>query len=423
MKSDFLKQEKDRLTQRLIDDISLSNEQVPLKKILQKKYPLLFQERAKKEAYKILDQENPIELKTGKRFNFDGDIVKTQVSDLKKSILLELFFSAKEIKKFAKFSVWLQVDIIIKPRQTILNILFKKEKEIDKTVAMDIIAGFGEERPFIRKLIAALDNENTTKIQMEDINKLSEKIERNVYKLTPISSFLTDVGLYLDFEISITGDSQTLFRSEILQEMFTKRGLERVSKSIAAEEERDFWTITEIESAFERFLLVGNLEQEEQVEVIEKTEKKKTELSAKQQKREDAEKRQINFLENFSKPIADPVKPKNGEVINGSSGSGGTKPPNGSRKNGQSNLNGNKAQRPQISALINQDDKDFLVSTIFNNKADDFSQFIEKLDLIKKWQTARVAINEEIVKRNISPYSKEAILLGDVVFSRYFTAK
>lgn len=423
MKADFLKQEKDRLTHRLIDNVSLSNEQAPLKRILEGKYPILFQELAKKEAYKILAYENPIELKTSKRFDFDGEKFKSQFSDLKKSILLELFFSAKEIKKFAKFSVWFQFDIIVKPRQTILNILFKQEKEVDKTTALDIIAGFGEDRPFVRKLIAALDNENTTKIQVEDINKLSEKTEKNVYKLTPISSFLIDVGLYLDFEISITGDYQTLFRSEILHEMFTKRGLGAVSKAIAAEEERDFWTITEIENAFERFLLVGNLEQEAPGAVKEKFEERKPGLSEKQQKIEEAEKKQFNFLEDFSKSQVDPVNPKNGDVANGNAEPEETEPQNAAEGNGENKSNGNESQRPKISTLINQDDKNFLISMVFDDKMDDFSNFIEKLDEINKWQTARVAINEEIAKRNISPYSKEAILLGDVVFSRYFTAE
>ena len=134
--------------------------------------------------------------------------------------------------------------------QTILKILFKKNEKVDKTASIDIISGFDESRPFIRKLIAAIENENSTSLTFDELTRLSEKIEKNVYKLTPISAFLTDVGLYIDYEISIPNDHHTLFRPEILYEMLTKRGIDTILKTIQSEEDRDFWTITDIENVF-----------------------------------------------------------------------------------------------------------------------------------------------------------------------------
>jgi hypothetical protein len=43
-----------------------------------------------------------------------------------------------------------------------------------------------------------------------------------------------------------------------------------------------------------------------------------------------------------------------------------------------------------------------------------------KLDLAESWRAAKVLIDNELYKRDVDPFSREAIKLVDMVYSRYY---
>ena len=47
--------------------------------------------------------------------------------------------------------------------------------------------------------------------------------------------------------------------------------------------------------------------------------------------------------------------------------------------------------------------------------------FIEQIEEMQTWKEAKTFLNRELQQRKVNPYSKEAVRLSDVVFSRYFT--
>jgi hypothetical protein len=78
---------------------------------------------------------------------------------------------------------------------------------------------------------------------------------------------------------------------------------------------------------------------------------------------------------------------------------------------------------PSLQSLINNKAQRLFIKKIFRKDGEKYSEFIQQLEEQDKWKDAKAIIDTELEKRRISPYSKEAVHLGDIVFSRYFSRK
>jgi len=63
------------------------------------------------------------------------------------------------------------------------------------------------------------------------------------------------------------------------------------------------------------------------------------------------------------------------------------------------------------------------VKRIFNNSEKEYEKFIDRLEKIDSWKQAKETIDRELNVRLIKPFSKEALRLGDIIFTRYFPEK
>src|SRR3990172_4443251 len=260
MNKQFWKNEAERLSESLCNKTMQGEQKVSLHQILAGYYPVIFKEYVKRNARKLLQEEHIIQINHSSRFNYDSLKLQEQLNQLKEAVLSETVFTRTEIEKFSRFMVAFQLDILLAPRQTFLNLTFRERNEFNKEAAIVILSGFDEERPFVRRLKEALERIDKDTIYRDEIYKIAEKIEQKVFKLTPISALLQEINCYIEFESAATGDHQTLVCSELLLRLLKERNQLTLFKQFEAEaHDKDFWTITEIENALERFLLVGGL--------------------------------------------------------------------------------------------------------------------------------------------------------------------
>lgn len=64
--------------------------------------------------------------------------------------------------------------------------------------------------------------------------------------------------------------------------------------------------------------------------------------------------------------------------------------------------------------------RDRAIKKLFGGNANEFNQFLAKIDPMPEWKDAMEVIDNEFNKRKIKPDSKEATGLTDVLFKRYF---
>lgn len=76
---------------------------------------------------------------------------------------------------------------------------------------------------------------------------------------------------------------------------------------------------------------------------------------------------------------------------------------------------------PSITRLIDEKSRHAFIKKVFQKDLDAYLDFIENLEATQTWKEAKTLLDGTFKQRRVNPYSKEAVQLSDLVFSRYFT--
>ncbi|MFQ5863732.1 MAG: hypothetical protein ACE5IW_00725 [bacterium] len=448
MVSKLWETEKKRLVEILLRRISHGKEKIRHEEIIDGEYPEVFQVCLKNYARRVFEQEKPLQISTQSHYDLQGEQIKKQLEDLKETLIRETLFTKEEIIHLAKVSVNLQFDALVRPRQTTIEVLFNTTNQRDKDDVLVVVQGLGENRPFIQRLVSAIENLDTETITRQDFEELTRPLEIEVYNEKPISTFLKEINLLIKFEASITGEENRSVNSQVLLGMLNERGLGPIADGMKEEAlSKEFWTFKEIENALERHLLVGGLEHlkspaNEEATLHDRKDSKRflssrkdaisldafdeidtsldSEISRKRESTAEPHTIRFQLVEDRAetKPEADSGFTASRRFKESKTISGFEDTLIINRRDIESQPPG---PYPALHTLIDQKNRKIFIKKIFRKDGQQYIEFIQRLEKQDKWKEAKAIIDAELEKRGIKPYSKEAILLGDVVFSRYFS--
>ena len=423
MYSDLWKSEKRRLSDFLYQRAVRGRESVPLEELLEGVYPEFFLATLKVRARRIVENDLSVQVHTPSRYRLDLAQIEEGFAESRAALLQHLLFSAEEVQAVVEFSVAFQYDVLVRPRQTLDEILYGNDEPRKREDVLVILAGFGEDRPFIKKMQTTLEQLQLETITRDRYDVIARAIEKEVYEQKPISAFMTDVQALLAFESAAKGEEVHELGSEVLLGMLWERQLRNMAGELREEAgEKASWSLTEVESALERSLLIGGFEPSESDD----DSTPGTELPDSRDARERAHagrnhtpKLKIQFAEEAeslsSRPPASPDQaesPFRPVIVN--------------TEEEKIIVSREKIERqppgpyPALYTLINPRDRKVFIKKIFGRDQEQYQEFIERLEKLDRWKDAKALIDDELRHRRINPFSKEAVLLGDVVFSRYF---
>jgi len=75
---------------------------------------------------------------------------------------------------------------------------------------------------------------------------------------------------------------------------------------------------------------------------------------------------------------------------------------------------------PSITRLIDGKSRIAFIKKVFHRDLDAYLGFIEALEATQTWKEAKALLDGTFKQRKVNPYSKEAVQMSDLVFSRYF---
>lgn len=417
--------EKQRLRDVLLQGIASRQEQVRVLDVRNQGYPEAFEALARLYAERRFGDENPIRIEEGELFDIRESETQRRLHELQETLVLTRVLSKGELQQIAESAISLGLDILVRPRQTLLEKLFDSAESQQIADLLTVLSGFGEERPFIQKLIQELEESEAAEISQEDFVKLAANVETQVYKQTPISAFMADIDLMLKFEGAVTGETHFVVKSDILLGLLKERGLAEMGDALSDEaESKDFWTPDEIENALERFILVGFEDEESEEHEVEH-------IDATTEERDVGEHQEVldfRLPEENSKQKHEPVtelSSKRSPEQPFSIQFADTVPETDvledeePAEEDEEPLQQHDETYPSLFELIDSDDRHALVEKIFDNDAAEYTRFIHRLDDTTTWRDAKNIIDDELKNRNIHPNSHEAVLLGDILFSRY----
>ena len=73
-----------------------------------------------------------------------------------------------------------------------------------------------------------------------------------------------------------------------------------------------------------------------------------------------------------------------------------------------------------LRQMIDSKTEKIFVKKLFANDQNAYDHLIKKLEESESWRVAKILIDNELFKRDVDPFSREAIKLVDLVYSRYY---
>ena len=73
-----------------------------------------------------------------------------------------------------------------------------------------------------------------------------------------------------------------------------------------------------------------------------------------------------------------------------------------------------------LKTYIDDKTESVFVKKLFGGDKDAYNNLVDKLEEAESWRVAKILIDNELFKRDVDPFSREAIKLVDTIYTRYY---
>ncbi len=408
--------------------------------LLRKPLPDFLRMYIKSQARRFLQEERPITWSASHRHRFDDPEIREAVERLLGLLLLKTRFNCAEIKRWIELGVSFQVDLLVRPRQALASLFYRRQPVRRKEEIANTLELLAYGRPFLTTLTQLLTH-GPEEVDVATFEELARRAEEETYGSRPLSSFIGDVSKLMSFFQSAGHLNGGVLRTEQLVSMLQIRHLSDIATAIsqlASARGTTHWSLEQIETTLERQLLLRGLCEEDngagaegcfEHKALGNVQSGGPQEQLLQEAIYDARAAMggMGLLENLFAPSA-PVKarpqaPPRRATVPRLTFAGVEE------DDGQMIINREVIERqppgpyPPLRSLISHKDRKMFVKKLFANDRGAYHAFVDRLEGIDRWKDAKAVIDQELTRRQINPFSREAARLGDLVFNRYFGRK
>jgi hypothetical protein len=369
-----LEEGRKRLAAALIERAISNREQVTCRQLLHESLPEFVKENVLACAHNRLKQEKPFSWNMNANFDVNDAEVRAHFEKLLAALTRSIRLSRQEIEKCVRDAVYSRHDILLRPLQAVENLAFNPTDRHEKKFLQYKLDLMGKDIPFILRCQEKMQNMEETVISRTSFAAMAQEVKTVIYAGRDHSAVIKEFDLFVQLYRVEDGLRPVGVDVTLLEEFLISRGMEErlpfVKKKV--NQGKSQWRKEDFEDIFEFSLSQGHAGS-------------------------------ANGSEEFILPKIIFPEEEKGPVY--------------------------QAQRehqppgpyPSIHTLIDAKDSKVFVQKLFARDEKAYQTFIDKVDRIDKWREAKQLIDWELNKRKLDPYSREAVKLGDVVFSKYFT--
>jgi hypothetical protein len=436
---DHWQEERDRLIAELEKKILGRREQITIQEISTVRLPELVVAAFRNHSRSLVKRERPLVLQGSHRFLLDDKEIKTHLRQLRELLVDRLVLPRDEVIEVIVFAVRLQFDVITKPRTALVGLLYEKAAERDRDDIATVIAGLGEHRPMISGLLNLIGGYPPGPVNREAFVALCRRAEKIAYGEKPVSALMADLRDFANFCSGIDGKPLTEIDNQTVLGILYERNLKELAEGLLPTvTQKDKWPLAEIEKVLEHQIVSSGLtlEGETPGQIFLPPE---IDLGA--------------FLQDAGKELGEQAGVRDGTrgqaVALATDGKEPGRSPSGTgvfervysmfsdNKEGdatpalpadqdslaaehQTTLDFYPIPYQPLYRLIDDKTRTMFVKKIFKRDTAAYQRFIDSLEFADTWKAAKEILDKELSRRSINVFSKEAVRLSDLVFSRYF---
>jgi hypothetical protein len=420
------------LKERLIE----GKNTITYKELLQEEIPSFLRNFLQNRVQKYFHTDEPFQIKNSNRYDFNYPRIQEIIHELHQAFEEATMFTKEEITDIINRTVGLQFDLLVNTQKSLLKVFFKNKSERTQDEILQILNGLTDKRIYIQQLIKNIQEFDQFHIVEDDFNKLSENIQKEIYEKEFIEAFVSDVQAFLDFVSHIKGSDEKAVSKEILQLLLTERNLPDYFTAFETfSHNGEYIEISKISDIFQQYFdSKANEKKDDKVTLDESDDIEEfilTESKTEQVESAPAPEIITDDLDTETVSEKDVVTESTTEAVDEQKSK---------RKRHFPKIEFNETPQDAVidrstiefqptvklcslRDLIEDKDKTMIQRKIFKKDCIAYDGFIDRLDEINNWKEAKQTIDNELFFRSIQPFSREALLLSDLVFNRYFPKK
>jgi hypothetical protein len=430
---------------------------------------MLFQKRVEK----YLVAESPFSVQPTPHFDLHPEDLENLKGRFLEVLREVASFKEDEVETILREALILRLDYLVKPVDTMRKILFEDQPSISFRNIEEKLEPFSKLLPYAEQLTAECRRLGYKSIEQDEYGSMVSDVVQKITKDNPMKIVLHDFSVTTDFLSETKGEDIVRVEGEILQEFLADRNLWGFRRALdvemklgkedfdAAELEMTLKRYQELKEAFlkngtplkpegKESVVFKELKKETkkpepEIEVIEPVIEQESEtfeslslIDEKPEEKKPAPKedtwdleevmdRQSPVLdledtkERTARPEDKSKTPKSMRIIR--------------REQKNEDLEDEvipldkdtfyeKPALPQkrmgLKNLIDEKAEKVFIKKLFDGDATSYEKLLEKLDEAESWRVAKILIDNELFKRDVDPFSREAIKLVDLIYSRYY---
>lgn len=430
METDFLYKEKHALAQALEKKILGDQTKICFADIRSLDLPESLFLSLENQARAIFKTEKPIRIIQSERFRFTDHRLKTELGQLRDLLIGQVYFNATEIRKAIQYCLTLRFDLIVQPFTTISSVLFQSSSERMGRECIEFLNHACDKFHFGKALSDKLLNSAEKKLTRSDLENVLDAVKKQLYGEHPVSSMLFDLEQLQHFYKKVYNQTEIAYAADLIYAMLNDRGMHDFTNGFKKEkQDKPVWRVSEVQQFLERYLLVGQLEQDNNFSsriVFSDEDYGATDLQP-DDKRSQTNPTVPNQL-SFRVPPKAKKEATRPSIMHDDEFFGHSFRMKQEYDGSSTDIIKREqieyqppGPYPPLHSLIDNKSRNIFIRKIFGKDASAYTTFIEHIDKKESWKEAKALLDTELGARDISPYCREAVKLSDLIFARYFS--
>jgi hypothetical protein len=429
---------------------------------------ILFQKRVEK----YLVTESPFSVQPTPHFDLHPEDLENLKGRFLEVLREVASFREDEVETILREALVLRLDYLIKPVDTMRKILFDDQPSISIRGIEEKLEPFSKLLPYAEQLIAECRRLGYKSIEQDEYGSVMSDVTQKITKENPMKVVLHDFSVTTDFLSETKGEEIGRVEGQILQEFLADRNLWSFRRALdvemklgkedfdTAELEMTLKRYLELKEAFlkngtppkmeskESFIFKEVKKPEIEIEAVEPVIEQEPEtfesISLIDEKTITPEPKSIPKEESWDidevmdrqPPVLDleEVKEKPVKSDDNLKTSKSMRIIRREQKEDEGfeddvipmekDILMEKPALPQkrvgLKNLIDEKAEKVFIKKLFDGDASSYEKLLDKLDEAESWRVAKILIDNELFKRDVDPFSREAIKLVDLIYSRYY---
>lgn len=415
----------------------------------------------KRRVENFITKESPLSVQATPHFDLNPDDLKTLRSRFLDVLREAASFHKKEVEEILREALVLRLDYLIKPKGTMRRLLFDQKETVDFAYMENVLKPFSKILPYTEELLKECKRLGKTSLEVDEYGTVATDLFHRLMEEEPVKVILRDFSILMEFLSEARGEEITRVEGSMVEEFLADRngwGFRRALEVEIKLGKKDF-DVVELEMTLRRYLELKEefSRQEAKREYVSEEEgdiKKKVDIEIDRQILAEEEKKEVEeeswqeidepeeidektwdleeVLTEESLPdmegeeeeskdrVKEKTKPKPMRIIRRERKEESVEEEIGKEEKEFVESLETDVGESHLKTYIDGKTESVFIKKLFGGDKEAYKNLVDKLEEAESWRVAKILIDNELFKRDVDPFSREAIKLVDTVYTRYY---